>query len=214
MAIPASPADGNGSVPEAVADEELIRRIQTGDEDSFRILFERHEAALRGRIRQALPQGLRRKVSASDLLQETRIVALRRCIEFHTLPDGTFKGWLLRIVQNKVKDAIRQYRGTAKRGARGEVERGARPETGEFLAEEPSPSEHAMASELREKIQNAMSALPEAHREVLRLTRMEHLSLVEAAKRMGRSPDATRKLYGRALAKFTEVYEARGGSRP
>ena len=191
-----------------LADEALIRRVQAGDEHAFEILFQRHEAAVRAWIHEVLPRNLRRKVSASDLLQETRIVALRRCIEFHTQADGTFKGWLLRIVRHKVGDAIRQYMGTAKRGAVGEVERDARPETADFVAPQPSPSEVAIAAELRDRILNAMQALPDDYREVLHLTRFDQLTVAEAAKRMGRSPDATRKLYGRALERFTKLYGA------
>lgn len=213
MSTPDSASGARGHPLGEVSDDGLIRRIQAGDEEAFPVLFRRYEGVLRAKLREVLPAGLRRKVSASDLLQETRIVALRRCIEFHTQPDGTFRGWLLKILNHKVRDAIRNYKHTAKRGAVAELERGDRPDTSYFVADQPSPSEFAMAKELRNKIQQAINALPEDYQEVLRLTRLEGLTLREAADRMGRTREATKKLYGRALTKFGEVYGALGGGK-
>ena len=48
-------------------------------------------------------------------------------------------------------------------------------------------------------------------REILRLVRFERLSLREAAERMGRSYEATAKLHGRALLRFTDVYRTLRG---
>jgi DNA-directed RNA polymerase specialized sigma24 family protein len=42
---------------------------------------------------------------------------------------------------------------------------------------------------------------------VLSLTRVKGLTLVEAAKSMGRSHEATKKLYARALSRFTEAFD-------
>ena len=61
-----------------------------------------------------------------------------------------------------------------------------------------------MTAELEEAARRAMAALPADYGEVLRLRQEEHLSLGEAAKRMGRSKEAARKLYSRALARLAE----------
>ena len=45
-------------------------------------------------------------------------------------------------------------------------------------------------------------------REILRLVQVEHLTLIEAADRMGRSYEATKKLYARALARLRALLEA------
>ena len=47
---------------------------------------------------------------------------------------------------------------------------------------------------------------------IRRLAREEHLNLDEAAERMGRSREAVKKLYGRALCRFREIFDRmRGG---
>ncbi len=104
----------------------------------------------------------------------------------------------------KVRETLRQHAGTAKRATDREVSRGMRPDTVQFTAKGPSPSEAAIASELAGRIRAAMQALPEDYRSVLQLTREEGLTLREAAERMGRSREAVKKLYGRALCKLTE----------
>ena len=55
-----------------------------------------------------------------------------------------------------------------------------------------------------------MAALSEDHREVLRLALEEGLSLRECAERMGRSREAMKKLYGRAVC----ALRARVGDAP
>ena len=59
-----------------------------------------------------------------------------------------------------------------------------------------------------------MAALPADYREILRLCREEGLTLREAAERMGRSREAAKKLYGRALVRFsTELSRVRREAR-
>jgi RNA polymerase sigma factor (sigma-70 family) len=62
-----------------------------------------------------------------------------------------------------------------------------------------------MAEEFRAAARAALERLPEAHREVLQLIQEEHLTVDEAAARMGRTREAVRKLYSRALARFAEL---------
>jgi len=45
-----------------------------------------------------------------------------------------------------------------------------------------------------------MKGLPGDYRQVLQLVQLDHLALKEAAVSMGRSYEATKKLYGRAVA--------------
>ena len=50
-----------------------------------------------------------------------------------------------------------------------------------------------------DRLQSALATLSDDHREVIRLTRLEGFTLKEAGERMGRSPEAVRKLFWRAL---------------
>jgi RNA polymerase sigma-70 factor (ECF subfamily) len=195
------------------SDKELIRRFRAGDGDALRVLFERHEDILQARIRRRFPPHLHRKVSVSDVLQETRIVAYQRREDFESGGDDGFRNWLLGIADLKAKAAAHRHGGTAKRAAHREVSRNLRPETGQFVGGVPSPSQVAIAAELKELARRAMVSLPDDYRQVLSLAREEQLPLREVAERMGRSREAVKKLYGRALFRFTEAFDKlRGGS--
>ncbi len=191
--------------PKTETDGELVRRARGGSATALRALFERHEPALKGFLHRRLPAGLRRKVAPEDILQEAWLVANARLAEFEDRGEGAFRAWLMRIAEFKLREAVRAYLGTRKRADVREVSRGGRPDTSAFLGDSPSPSEVAQGNEMRDAAAKAMATLPDDYREVLRLVQVEGLTLKLAAERMGRSHEATKKLYGRALARFAAL---------
>ena len=190
-----------------LAEERLIRKYREGDEDAFRLLFERNALLLRARIQRKLPRWVLRKMSISDVLQETSLVSFRRRGEFKGGTEDSFRNWLLGIVDMKIHRAVQEYSTAKKRDAAREVSRIGRMDTAHFVGTQPSPSQVAIASELRNLAQEAVSRLRPDYREVLGLVREEQLTLREVAHRMGRSREAVKKLYGRALFQFTEIFD-------
>jgi len=188
----------------------LIDRFQEGDPDAFRELFEPCEGALRRQLERMLPNKLQRRFSISDAIQEARIVALEKHAEFEPRGEGSFKRWVMGIAVMRARQALRTHNAD-KRGMNREVTRNQRAETAQFAGRGPSPSEAAIASELMRHTREAMAALPADYQEIFRLTRTEHLSLKESSETMGRSYEAIKKLYGRALASFAkELKKVRG----
>ncbi len=199
---------------DAASDAVLIRRAREGDERSFGLLCERYAGSLRAQVRRSLPASLRRKLSASDILQEAYLTSFQRLAGFEDRGDGSFGAWISRIAAYKVREAVRAYGGTAKRAVDHEVSRTRRGDTANFAARGPTPSEEAVAGELREAASEALVTLPADYREVLRLLQERHLTVEEAAARMGRSREAVKKLYGRALSRFAELLAVdRGAGR-
>ena len=187
------------------SDTELIARMRAGDADAFRTLFDRHLGVLASRARRLLPTAVRRRVSVDDVVQEARIAAFRGAAEFRGEGPEVLRAWLLRIVELKARMALRHEAGTAKRACGREVTSDRRAATADFAGSGPSPSEAAIAGELCAAVAHALETLPPDYREVLRLTRFQGLSLGEAADRMGRSREAVKKLYGRALVCFADA---------
>jgi len=196
------------------SDEELLERVRSGDDEALAVLFDRYVETLRGYAQRWLPDRLRRRVSVADILQEARIGALERCRDFEQRSPGAVRNWLLRIVEHKVKDAMRRHAGAAQRAVDREVSRGGRPDTGQIVGHAPSPSQVAVAAELRLLADRAFESLPEDYREVLRLARAEHLTPREIADRMERSREAVNKLYARALSCFSREFEKLKGESP
>ncbi len=192
-------------------DQTLIHQFRSGDESALKKLLARYEPRLRGILSQRLPVSLRRKLSVEDILQETWITACSRIPEFDARHEGAFAAWLEQIAIFKLREQIRHYRHTGKRGGVEEVTRGARPDTVLFAGRGPSPSEAAMGEELRLKAIQALQALPEDYRVVIELVQVEQLTLRQVGERMGRSREAVKKLYGRALSRLAAAMEGSGG---
>ena len=134
---------------ENATEQTLVSRARLGDQDAWRILLRRHVDGMRSRIRSRLSPALLRKASLADVVQEACIVASQRIHEFQDRGDGSFARWLGKIAENCARKIVEHYAGTAKRRVGREISRNGRPDTHQFLGNEASPSQHAMASELR-----------------------------------------------------------------
>jgi RNA polymerase sigma-70 factor (ECF subfamily) len=192
-------------------DEALVRRAGDGDGQALQVLLARHSQRLHARVRTLVSPAVLRKVSASDILQEAYVVVHQRLQEFDDRGAGSFGAWLARIVELKAKHAVRRYKGTAKRAAAAEVSRHERGDTVNFAGQAPTPSQVAMGDELKSRVRSALETLSPDHREIIRLRQEEHLSIEAAAARMGRTQDAVKKLYARALAKLAERLDLGAG---
>lgn len=187
-----------------VHDRSLVTRAREGDEVAFKALCDRCERRMQARIRRRLSGALRRKISPADVLQEAYIVAARRLVEFEDRGGDAFECWMARIVELKTREAVRRFVGTAKRGGKGEISRGRRDDTVQIADGGPSPSQVAMAEELRQAAAQAISELPPHYREVLQLLQQEHLTLQETADRMGRTRESVKAIHARALARLAK----------
>jgi RNA polymerase sigma-70 factor (ECF subfamily) len=183
-------------------DEELIRRVVAGDAASAGVLFDRHAPALRASVRQRMPAAMRAKVGESDVLQEAWLAAFMSLGKFEDRGDGSFAAWLRRILDRKLVDEVRRHTDAAMRDARRE-ERLA-TDAGVAEPDQPSPSGEVAAAEQSARIRAVVDALPSDYAVVIRLIHQDGLTLVEAGERMGRSADAVRKLYGRAMECLAE----------
>ncbi|HEU4395550.1 MAG TPA: sigma-70 family RNA polymerase sigma factor [Planctomycetota bacterium] len=183
------------------SDEELVRRVREGDEAAARLLFDRHLPALRAKARARLPKAMRGRVAESDVIQDAWLAAFVDVGRFEDRGDGSFGKWLRGILAHKIGREIDRHVAARKR----DVRRERRMRTGSVdgfgaAPGQSTPSEEAVSAEEQDVLRAAVATLPEDHATVVRLVHLEGLSLFDAGARMGRSADAARKLYGRALA--------------
>ena len=182
-----------------LSDETLVRRMREGEPDALRVLTERHAARLQARIRRRLFAGLSRKVAVSDILQEANIVAAERMAGFQDRGAGSYARWFGRIVELKIKEVVRRYAGTQRRDVAREVSNSRLPPSRGIVSPAPTPSEVLAGEELKDAVRRALKRLSAEHQRVLRLLQGDGLSLDHAAAALGRTREATRKLYARAL---------------
>ena len=200
------------SVASEPSDEDLVRRVREGDGDAARALFDRHAPALRAQVRRKLPNELRAKVGESDVIQEAYLAAFLRLTQFEDRGDGSFARWVRGILDHKLLDEVRRHGDAQKRAARRETRIRTRDERPHLAARESSPSVELMAEERSAALRAERASLPDDYRTILRLVHDDGLSLADAGARMERSPEAVRKLYGRALAVLGERLRRAGGT--
>jgi RNA polymerase sigma-70 factor (ECF subfamily) len=156
---------------------------------------------------------LKAKGSDSDLVQETFLEAQQDFAKFYGTTEEELLAWLRQVLLNRLGHFTRRYRATGKRDVAREValDGGSTNNPGAALAGSgPSPSGQAILGEQAQALQQALARLPDDYTRVLKLRFQDGCSFEEIGRRMGRSADAARKLWARALERLREEWE---GSR-
>jgi RNA polymerase sigma-70 factor (ECF subfamily) len=189
---------------DGTSDEDLVRRVRAGDEAAARLLFERHLPALRAKARARLPAALRGRIGASDVVQDAWLAAFQDLGGFRDEGDGSFAAWLRRILEHKVTDEVRRHAGAKKRDAKREVRLATEAARLEPDRGQATPSVEVRDAEESSRLRAVVDSLSDDYATVIRLVHREGLTLVEAGARMGRTPDAARMLYNRAMDRLAD----------
>ena len=88
----------------------LLDRVRRGDTAAVNGLLERHRAAIRRMIDQRLDRVVRKRVDASDIVQDVLVEANRRLGTYLTNPTMPFQLWLRHMAHDRVIDAHRRHR--------------------------------------------------------------------------------------------------------
>jgi RNA polymerase sigma-70 factor (ECF subfamily) len=188
-----------------------LPQARAGSREALGEMLEAYRAYLLLIANRELDPQLRAKGGASDLVQETFLEAQRDFGRFQGDSSSQLQAWLHEILQNNLANFVRRYRQTGKRAVERETALAAdTPSAEERLApaaDTPSPSRHAMAREESDAIEQAVARLPEDYRNVVRLRYMEQRSFQEIAQLLGRSENAVRKLWLRAIERLQDELE-------
>lgn len=188
---------------------DVLAAARAGCPEAIQRLLQRHRGALwRLAFRESSP-ALRVKVPPSDLVQETLIQAHRKLHQFRGDSLGQFAAWLNRILTSKLAIQRRRYEQTSKRaigrefdlvaaGSQGGGGRGAGAADA-LAGGQRTPGSHAANKELGAMMRAALVRLPENYQQVIVMRNWQGRSFGEIAAAMGRSPDAARKLWTRAV---------------
>lgn len=154
----------------------LVGKARAGDVESFRLLYEKTHR----RLFAAAVGIVRNRDDAMDIVQDAFIKAHRNLATFQG--GSTFYTWVYRIMMNLSIDHLRKQR-------RHQLDATAVPLDGDpVLAPRlmsGNPVRAALDSEIRERMNHALSALSENHRAVLVMRELDGLSYDEMADVMG-----------------------------
>lgn len=187
------------------------RRAEPGALDR---LLESYRNYLRLAARTGLGAGLRGKADPSDLVQETLLKAHHHFDQFQGATEAELVAWLRQILARNLADLARKYRASSRRLAKEqsleELLISASQNLSALVANNgQSPSRSAQHRELSVVLADALAELPADYREVLVLRTLEGHEWAEVARALGRSADAARLLWARALKKLRPLIEAR-----
>lgn len=156
---------------DAVDEEELVRRIATGDRPAFDELYRRTSPWLAVRLtRRCADQDV-----VADVLQETYLAVWRAAGSFAgSATNGSAVGWLWTIAANRLVDAFRR------RARQAQVP--AVPLAPEVA---PAAEDEVLAGRVGQDLEQALLVLPVELRQVLRAMVLDGLTVRETSLLLG-----------------------------
>ncbi len=150
----------------------------------------------------SVPGDVRAKVSPSDLVQETFLQATKNFREFAGSSEPELRAWLRQILLYTLCDAQRHF----SRGIRDirleiplHVIGGDPGENGEPACPRPDPSQALAVTEKYQEMNRRLADLPPDYQRVIEQRIFHRRSFVEIGADMGRTAEAVRKLWARAI---------------
>ncbi len=206
----AAAADGHTPRPNGrIAD--LLQAARGGDRAALGQLFESARQQLHDAAARSLPPAIRGRLGPSDIVQETAVDMQRDFAGFNGTTAEDLFAWLRSILNNNLIDAIRRHQIAQMRSPLREVcfddsslqrhalamPDGARPPDGSMMRREDAAELH-----------RTLARLPDDYRLVIWLRYWRGMPFDAIALEMARSPDATRKLWHRAMRRLNEELAA------
>ena len=153
----------------ALADEDLISLVQSGDPDAFAALYDRHSRAAFSLAHRMMGE----RQAAEDLAQESFIKVWRGAASYRA-ERGSVRTWILSVVHNRGIDQLRSQSSRSRTRERVEAE-----------APQSQPSEafsEAWKNAQREQVREALETLPEEQLKILELAYFSGYTHLEIAR--------------------------------
>ncbi|EED32714.1 RNA polymerase sigma factor RpoE [gamma proteobacterium NOR5-3] len=161
----------------SVTDKQLVVRVQKGDKGAFDLLVIKYQQ----KIMSLISRYVRDADEVQDVAQEAFIKAYRALPGFRG--DSAFYTWLYRIAINTAKNHL-VSRSRRPPGSDVDVEDAQYLEGGDALRDRETPENALFGEELREKVNEALDALPDDLRTAVTLREFDGLSYEEIAEVM------------------------------
>lgn len=198
--------------PPADKTEQLLDDARGGDVDAVNQLMQRHRDALRRMVQMRLDQKIQRRVDVSDIVQDVLVEANRRLADYLQNPVMSFHLWLRQIAKDRIIDAHRRHRVSAKRSIDREqplaAPAGMGRSTMELAAQicdrELTPAAAATQREMVRRVEQAITQLGEQDCEIIVMRHYEQLSNQEVAEALGLTEPAASMRYLRAVRRLRE----------
>jgi RNA polymerase sigma factor (sigma-70 family) len=166
-----------------------MANVRDGDVGQLGVLFERHHERLYNFFLRLTSN----RSASEDLVQE---VFLRILKYRHTYrAESEFRFWLYQIARNARADYFRKWKGEA-----------PLPESDDLASHERSASDVLAESQDFELVRQALAKLPDDKREVLVLSRYQHMKYEEIAQLLDCTVGTVKVRVHRAMKDLREAY--------
>lgn len=152
-----------------MSDGELLPLVAQHRVDAFEELYQRHAGAIVSIVRQFTAD----RISANEATQSAFLALWQRAGTLE--PNSRLRSWLATVARNS---AISQHR-------RKRLETVPLSPSNEVVWEQPGPEEHAIMSERRRDIREALNILPREQRQAIELAYFGGMSQSEIAELVG-----------------------------
>ncbi len=206
----------NGSMwPEQKPTEELLAKAKDGNDSAVNQLMDRHRNSLRHLIRMRLDARIQKRVDVSDVIQDVLVEANRRLETYIGNPIMPFHLWLRQIAKDRIIDAHRRHRVSAKRSVDREqgmvIPRGhdhSSIQLASLLGDgQLTPAAAALQKEMAAKVEAAISNLDDKDCEIITMRHYEHLTNQEIGKVLGLTEPAASMRYLRAIKRLKTLMQ-------
>jgi RNA polymerase sigma-70 factor (ECF subfamily) len=183
----------------------LIEHARAGSATAFGRLLEGCRKYLLLVANESLDSDLRPKGAASDLVQDTFVEAQRDFARFTGTTEEELLAWLRQILAYRVGNHRRRY-GTEKRDVDREIplDREAADVYPATAAAGSDPAKATIDRDEQAHLAAAMARLPEHLREVIEMRTWQRQTFPEIAARLGKTSEAARKQWGRAVRRLKQ----------
>lgn len=191
-----------------VRDELLLDRVAVGDEEAFRVLYQRHQ----GRLYRYALHMTGRPEAAEEVVQEVFMVLIRGSETFDA-SRGPLAAFLFGITRNRVfrlLETDRRYVEMPEDWSE-DIPAGG---CAAFVGDQVDATELLVRSEINARVRKAVLSLPERYREVVTLCDLEEMEYEQAAAILNCPVGTVRSRLNRARAMLAEKLIAVSAPRP
>jgi RNA polymerase sigma-70 factor (ECF subfamily) len=200
--------------PDSSETQQLLAAARAGDAAARNRLLDRHREALRRMVALRMDQLLKRRLDASDIVQDVLVEANRRLSDYLASSGMPFQLWLRHLARDRLIDAQRRHHAARRNVARDQpLEQPSRGDRSAFdLAalvrdHELTPAAAATHHELEMRFQAAIETLDDADREVVLMRHFEQLSNRDVAQALDISESAAGMRYLRAMRRLRALLQ-------
>ncbi|MFI5401950.1 MAG: sigma-70 family RNA polymerase sigma factor [Planctomycetota bacterium] len=191
-----------------------IRLAREGQPEALSDLLEAHRNYLRLLAASCLHREMQGKADPSDVVQETLLKVHENFRQFRGTTELEWMSWLRKILVHQLTDIQKGFQRQRRKVSRersleGHMDRSSAMLRNLVPAAGPSPSQEAQRREAAALVADALAELEPEDRDVVILRNLHELDWNAVGEKTGRSPDAARMLWARAMQRVGGLLKGR-----